>query len=29
MMRIVHYIPSTDRLSGGVGSYMQLLAKPL
>ena len=28
-MRILHYIPSIDRESGGVGSYMQLLAKPL
>ena len=28
-MKIVHYIPSIDRESGGVGSYMQLLAKPL
>lgn len=29
MMRVLHYIPSIDRSSGGVGSYMQLLAKPL
>lgn len=29
MMRVVHYIPSIDRASGGVGSYMQLLAKEL
>ena len=28
-MKILHYIPSIDRSSGGVGSYMQLLAKPL
>ena len=28
-MKIVHYIPSIDRTSGGVGSYMQLLAKEL
>ena len=28
-MTIVHYIPSIDRTSGGVGSYMQLLAKEL
>lgn len=28
-MRIVHYIPSIDRTSGGVGAYMQLLAKEL
>lgn len=28
-MIILHYIPSIDRSSGGVGSYMQLLAKPL
>lgn len=28
-MTILHYIPSIDRESGGVGSYMQLLAKPL
>ena len=27
-MRIIHYIPSIDRESGGVGSYMQLLAEP-
>lgn len=29
MMRILHYIPSIDRTSGGVGTYMQLLAKEL
>lgn len=29
MMRVLHYIPSTDRTSGGVGSYMALLAKEL
>lgn len=29
MMRVLHYIPSIDRTSGGVGSYMALLAKPL
>lgn len=28
-MRIIHYIPSIDRTSGGVGAYMQLLAKEL
>ncbi|MGM9705684.1 MAG: glycosyltransferase [Prevotella sp.] len=28
-MRIFHYIPSIDRTSGGIGAYMQLLAKPL
>lgn len=28
-MKILHYIPSIDRSSGGVGVYMQLLAKPL
>lgn len=28
-MKIVHYIPSIDRTSGGVGMYMQLLAKEL
>lgn len=28
-MKIVHYIPSIDRTSGGVGAYMQLLAKEL
>lgn len=28
-MIILHYIPSIDRLSGGIGSYMQLLAKEL
>lgn len=27
MMRILHFIPSIDRSSGGVGAYMQLLAK--
>ncbi len=29
MMRVLHYIPSIDRASGGVGFYMQLLAKEL
>lgn len=29
MMRILHFIPSIDRTSGGVGAYMQLLAKEL
>mgnify|MGYP005845932225 CR=1 FL=1 len=29
MMRILHFIPSIDRTSGGVGVYMQLLAKKL
>ena len=28
-MKILHYIPSIDRTSGGVGMYMQLLAKEL
>ena len=28
-MKIIHFIPSIDRASGGVGSYMQLLAKEL
>lgn len=28
-MRIIHFIPSIDRTSGGVGSYMQLLANEL
>ena len=28
-MKVLHYIPSIDRSSGGVGSYMQLLAKEL
>lgn len=28
-MKVVHFIPSIDRTSGGVGSYMQLLAKEL
>lgn len=28
-MIVLHYITSIDRESGGIGSYMQLLAKPL
>lgn len=28
-MKILHYIPSIDRTSGGVGGYMQLLSKEL
>lgn len=28
-MKILHYIPSIDRASGGVGAYMQLLTKEL
>lgn len=28
-MKILHFIPSIDRSSGGVGAYMQLLAKEL
>lgn len=28
-MKIIHFIPSIDRTSGGVGAYMQLLAKEL
>ena len=29
LLKILHYIPSIDRTSGGVGAYMQLLAKEL
>lgn len=29
MMRVLHYIPSIDEASGGVGAYMQLIAKGL
>ena len=28
-MKVLHYIPSIDRTSGGVGAYIQLLAKEL
>lgn len=28
-MKIIHFIPSIDRTSGGVGTYMQLLSKEL
>ena len=28
-MKIIHFVPSIDRTSGGVGSYIQLLAKEL
>lgn len=28
-MKIVHYIPSIDRMAGGISTYMQVLAKPL
>ena len=28
-MRILHYIPSIDETSGGVGAYMQLLTRDL
>ncbi len=28
-MKVIHYIPSIDQTSGGVGSYMQLLSKEL
>ena len=28
-MKILHYIPSIDESSGGVGAYMQLLARDL
>ena len=28
-MKIIHYIPSIDRTSGGTTVYMQLLAKEL
>ena len=29
LLKILHYIPSIDRTSGGVGAYMQLLSKEL
>ena len=29
MMRVLHYIPSLDRTSGGTSTYMQVLAKEL
>ena len=29
MIKVIHYIPSIDRASGGVGSYIQLLSKAL
>lgn len=29
MMRIIHYIPSIDRIAGGTSTYMQVLAKEL
>ena len=28
-MRIIHYIPTIDRNSGGLGAYIQLLSKEL
>ena len=28
-MKIIHYIPSIDRMAGGTSTYMQVLAKPL
>lgn len=28
-LSVIHYVPSIDRTSGGVGTYMQLLAKEL
>ena len=28
-MKILHYIPSIDEASGGVGAYMQLLTRDL
>lgn len=28
-MKVIHFIPSIDRTSGGVGAYMQLLSKEL
>lgn len=28
-MKIIHYIPSIDRMAGGISTYMQVLAKPL
>ena len=29
IMKIIHYIPSIDRMAGGISTYMQVLAKPL
>ena len=29
MMKVLHYIPSIDESSGGVGAYMQLIARDL
>lgn len=29
MMKVIHYIPSIDETSGGVGAYMQLLTRDL
>lgn len=29
MIKVIHFIPSIDRASGGVGAYMQLLSKEL
>ena len=29
MLKILHYIPSLEKISGGVGAYMQLLAQDL
>ena len=28
-MKVLHYIPSIDQTSGGVGSYLKLLASSL
>ena len=28
-MKVIHYIPSIDRMAGGISTYMQVLAKPL
>lgn len=28
-MKILHYIPSIDEASGGLGAYMQLLTRDL
>lgn len=28
-MKIIHYIPSIDRMAGGISTYMRVLAKPL
>ena len=28
-MKIIHYIPSIDRIAGGTSTYMQVLGKEL